>query len=39
MEKRLYKSNKNNENDWFDLEWLKNNSIYDELQGVSVFNT
>ena len=33
-----YKSNKNNENDWFDLEWLKNNSIYDELQGVSVFN-
>ena len=33
-----YKSNKNNENDWFDLEWLKNNSIYEELQGVSVFN-
>ena len=33
-----YKSDKKNEHSEFDIEWIKNNSIYHELQQVSVHN-
>ena len=33
-----YKSDKKNEHSEFDIEWIKNNSIYRELQQVSVHN-